>query len=518
VAFLVARGVDDFGFAGQIASQVGSNPLSLRLALDVLEKEGGDSKGFGWLKNRTPFFLRTADPLIQGQLYRRILHHVHDPAIAKLAHPGLVLRRVTPELIMDVLAEPCGVDVRNLDDAKRLLDEMEREVALVTRAEDGSLHHRPEVRQIMLSLLMNDEPQKVRDIQTSAVAFYALRPASDVAGRAEMLYHMLMLERPSDELEGAWRDAFTKYLGNALQDLPETSQTWLATHLGISVSASAAANVPLPEWERYALQRTRDVLRLGKPELALRVLAERNERTPGSELYLPQAQAQVMVRDLEGALGTVAQGLSEVVERLTQLKLYVVGSWADRLAVSTPPDDVVAEVSALQQQFGNDPRILRYALNRLTQMRLLRLEPSSDFRRWLLGASQEMTTTMLTLYPELTRDIAAAVGPDHPEVMLRLAPFIQFAPRRGGAAEEFFAVLHEWGTSSGIFERFNVDMSPTDVQATLRNLGLLAERGGVPESVFEALVKWLEEQGRSTPDQSLYQEIETDGPAMYAPA
>ena len=48
---------------------------------------------------------RTIPPreVLQGVLFRRILGHIHTPEIRQLAHPGLVLRRITPDLIKEVL-------------------------------------------------------------------------------------------------------------------------------------------------------------------------------------------------------------------------------------------------------------------------------------------------------------------------------------------------------------------------------------------------------------------------------
>ena len=46
----------------------------------------------------------------------------------------------------------------------------------------------------------------------------------------------------------------------------------------------------IAEWERYAEQRAKDLVSLGKLEDALRVLAERKERTPQSTLFRLEAQ------------------------------------------------------------------------------------------------------------------------------------------------------------------------------------------------------------------------------------
>src|SRR5581483_458862 len=99
-AFLQARATLPDATARAIAEQLRGNPLSLKLAAQVLRDEGVTA-GAAEIRN-LPLGLgkKVDDNLIQGQLYHRILRHIRDrePMVSKLAHPGLVLRRVTPEL------------------------------------------------------------------------------------------------------------------------------------------------------------------------------------------------------------------------------------------------------------------------------------------------------------------------------------------------------------------------------------------------------------------------------------
>jgi hypothetical protein len=210
VQYLLARGIANKAAARSLAKQVGGNPLTLNLALDVAKSEGVEEGGLKELDTRRYIFLRLKDNEIQGQLYRRILSHVHDKEARKLAHPGLVLRRVTPELIQEVLAEPCGVSVPNRERADELFDELRREVGLVTPAEDGSLRHRPEVRKVMVELLRRDEPAKVQQIHERAAAFYRRRKG--VVAKAELVYHLLVLNADRHEIDEAWQHGVEKYL------------------------------------------------------------------------------------------------------------------------------------------------------------------------------------------------------------------------------------------------------------------------------------------------------------------
>ncbi len=81
--------------ADRLASKLGGNPLSLMLAARIYKKRGligVDDVG----KGRWSFF--SADEVemaeIQGRLYDRYLDQIDDPDLRKLAHSGLILRRI----------------------------------------------------------------------------------------------------------------------------------------------------------------------------------------------------------------------------------------------------------------------------------------------------------------------------------------------------------------------------------------------------------------------------------------
>ncbi len=129
-----------------MASQVGGNPLTLGLAARVLQSEQVSTSGITGLKTRTWYLASLSEEIIRGQLYRRVLDHIHDPDVRALAHPGMVLRRVTPEIIASVLAPICKVAMTTKTRAQELFGELRKEHTLVWLEENGSLHYRPEIR------------------------------------------------------------------------------------------------------------------------------------------------------------------------------------------------------------------------------------------------------------------------------------------------------------------------------------------------------------------------------------
>src|SRR5262249_22046143 len=146
----------------------------------------------------------------------RLLGHIHDADVQKLAHPGLVLRVITTEIIAEVLAGPCAIDVRVEGRKEALFEALARE-ALVTR-EGDELHHRTDVRRVMLDLLRAD-PTKEKDVKAihrAAVAYHEKHASP--RDRAEEIYHRLCLCEPTDAVDARWIDGLKPYFSRAAVD------------------------------------------------------------------------------------------------------------------------------------------------------------------------------------------------------------------------------------------------------------------------------------------------------------
>jgi hypothetical protein len=85
----------------------------------------------------------------QTFLYARILERIADPEVRALAHPGLVLRYVTPDLIRLVLAGPCGIGPIPEPESLKLFSKLKDEYWLVEVSGAG-VRHRPDLRRLML--------------------------------------------------------------------------------------------------------------------------------------------------------------------------------------------------------------------------------------------------------------------------------------------------------------------------------------------------------------------------------
>ncbi len=352
LSLLAASGVGGEDLRRGLYAQVGGNPLSLKLAAEVARREGAEAEGLRNLKTRRFLFFAAREAVVQGQLYRRVLEHVHDPTVRKLAHPGLIVRRLTPEVIQEVLAEPCGLGELAFEQAQALFEQLQREVSLVSLGPDGALYHRPDVRRVMLEPLRVDQPAKVAAIHEAAVRYYAQQ--SDVVSRAEELYHRMASGQSREEIDPRWMPGVEPYLRSSLEELPAEVQAYACSFLGVDLPKKVWEQAQLVDWERFVVRRLRDLLLKGEPQWALEVLRERRERTPGSVLYAIEARVLILLERRDEAERFVEEGLdsvgwggdSVVVLKLLLLKALLVsarGELAEAQRILDDADRFAAE-------------------------------------------------------------------------------------------------------------------------------------------------------------------------------
>jgi len=376
-ALLVTHGLPS-NVAKQIFDAVGGSPLSLRLAADAW-KAGGDPTAD--LRKRSYFGWRLQDSQIQAQLFARILNHIHDPDVRRLAHPGLVLRRVTPEIIANVLAGPCDVKLAGPGDAQRLFDEMAREVSLV-RIEDGALIYRSDVRRIVMGLLRESDPERVLAIEEAAVRHYAARdqaPRDAVTvqlERAEELYHRLQLQQTPEILNERWMSGVEPLLAAAIDELPPRERAWLSSRLGRRLLPDELEQASLDTWERDTARSVRELLDSGEVQGALRSLHERKVRLAGSSLYLLEAEALDRSGDWDALRALCAEGIPSADERSRRdlsigLRLFAArAEMHDRQA--TGAKVLLDEAQTLVSYCASLVRPIELTLHRLALLRLER--------------------------------------------------------------------------------------------------------------------------------------------------
>jgi hypothetical protein len=348
--FLTGRGryVDDIklpGTAGQqtnlteedietIVTAVGRNPMSLRLAAEFVREQGIQS--LQSIETRSFLFLRLKTEKIQAQLYGRILGHIHDPDVRKLAYPGLIVRRITPEVIREVLAGPCDIALPDQKAADRLFDALAQEIALIQSDGERAVKHRLDIRRVMLGdLLAQVPPETVTAIDRGAVEYY--RAQTGARARAEEIYHRLRLGEPPETVGERWIPGVEEHLRNALEELSPSARLWLSRRLGVTPDPALLAQADLETWEDLTLRDAQRFLQSGNPHGALDLVSARKERSPASPLYRVEAETlRLLGRDKEaretarrGIGSAAAAGNSEVALDL-QLLLAAIEEGEDR--------------------------------------------------------------------------------------------------------------------------------------------------------------------------------------------
>lgn len=288
----------------RLAQQIGGNPLNLRLAARVVSGEQPGRYGISGLTSRRWGFFRVSEELIRGQLYRRVLDHIHDPRVRTLAHPGMVLRRITPEIIEDVLAPVCDIELDDGESAGELFTELAKEHTLVRRGDDEALYYRDDVRRPVLELLSNDQPELTRRVHEAAFHHYSDEIEAgtpDLVDHCEAIYHGIMLGLDAASLDAFWVKEVNTGLESAIDELPAEGKVWLAGRMDISLPEEFYREAGTAEWERMIGPRALAVLQEAGSLEVLSMLSEREERTSQSPLVSIEARCLVSIGDYSAA-------------------------------------------------------------------------------------------------------------------------------------------------------------------------------------------------------------------------
>lgn len=292
--------------AGDVIGIVGRNPMSLRLAARILR--GG---GLARLRdNAAELLLELKAEKIQAMLYGRILHHVHQEDVAKVAYPGLVVRRITPEVVRQVLAGPCALTLTPERDEFAIFYDLAQEAALVQMdARDGSLRHRVDIRRVMLQdLLDHVETQTVAAIDEAAVKYYAAQTGA--VARAEEIYHRLRRSEPMAAIDARWLPDAAPFLKDALEDFTTARpRLWLANKLGVTLESDLRQQADLEDWEDQSARAVVRYLAGNSPQRALQLLRERAARSARSPLYALEAETLRFLRLPDEALAVARKGV-----------------------------------------------------------------------------------------------------------------------------------------------------------------------------------------------------------------
>jgi len=446
--FLTSSRIEPESLVDVIVKRIGGNPLSLRLAVQIFHNEGGASE---------EFFNRLQKGRIQSALYTRVLEHIHDENVMNLAHPGLILRRITPGLILKVLAEPCGVTVNDISEAEKLFDSLSREITLVvpggvTKDEPRALRHTPEVRRGMIQLLREDEEQKdkVLTIQQNAITYY--EPYNDPVSRAEEIYHRLVLKQDRDTIAARWIDGVRDHLFNALEELEPREQAFLAARLEIDVDDDILAQAEQDDWEVIAGRRAHNFLKLDQPQRALETIAQRKSYAPGSPLFLFEAQAHQDLGRFEEARAVVRRGLaSEPIIDVVRFRLLIMLARLDlKMGIAEEALEIFGVARSLAAEMNDSLRLLEVTLGLLSPEMSSMLKPDMQaaLEKELLDLLRTIPDASLSGQLGLVRYVVGRFGQQDEAIVSRAVQLVGFESANRRQLRTLGRAIAEWDLSA----------------------------------------------------------------------
>ena len=440
---------------------VGTNPLSLKLAALLVAREG--LAALDNVEARRYFFLKVKAERIQAMLYGRILSHLHrrtsarGEKLCRLAHPGLIVRRLTSDVIEKVLAEPCGVELAGPDEARELFDLFRDEVALVEadpEDPEGGLRQRSDVRRLMLADLGASETIKAGEIDRSAIRYYAARRQEGPIMRAEEIYHRLRLGEDKAVLDPLWTEDVAPRLDGAVNELGPQARLWLSARLGITPDQTLLADADQELWETHAERRIRTFLfsTPSAPEPALKILQERKGRRPASPLYLLEAEALRMLGRPQAAIAVAKIGLNSIAEAQEPALAYaaelerLISLVEESTSNLNAALDGARRAEKLARNGGDQPGFLQA---QVAQLRLLRKlgQATSTFENLLNDVNGSLTPDLfssLRRRPSLLRELTAELGSRNPTVLHLGIEKLGVELANDQKQREFAEILKQW--------------------------------------------------------------------------
>ena len=486
-AFLMARTDLPEGEARLLARQFPGVPLTLKLLAKLIREEGYDEKSLRSLPKRSHFFRRVNETVLQAMLYDRVLGHVHSGDIEELIHPGLVLRRITPEIIREFLASRSGIPVPDEQRAEELFEELAEQVDLVEERGSRELIHRPDVRKGMLRLIEMSQPEMMAAIERAAVEYYGDRPGP--AARAEEIYHRLRLGEDPEEVDrDRWIPGVEPFLVGAADEMPPRARSFLAGRVeGTRIDLQSFSAGSLEDWEAATARDVRELLDEDLHEEAFRLLGLREERSAGSLLYPLDVEAHLARDDLEAAALKATEGIYSIisnplppgqegkVRRQVLLSLY---RYAARFAVADQDyraaDEQLRFAAGLAAELGRAEEHAGLILQRAQLRRTwgLATEQPDPVLAELLAASRGLEDRTLLSNPTLGLGIVREIGSQNPGFVVRILNLFGFESLRAEEIQRLAAAISELAAGSPLWRRWLVGFARDKGLTVGKDLGV----------------------------------------------
>ncbi len=358
------------------ASQIlGGHPLALIvLARYVQRLSDPPEKLMGDLARDANFKAEFA----QVFLYTRILDRISDGEIGKLAHPGLVLRRLNADLIRLVLAEPCLGHPVTPTEAADLIERLREEYWLVEPATAPfDLRHQPDLRRPMLPGLfagpgaIDSHPDdierktglaaKARQVARSAAELFQSGPHAEDAAfawwndmpmdtrSAEAAYYRALAGDPVETFDQRLASVMFATLGEDIETMP---RDWQVRISALRSQDVAAEDIDLLDGalRQEALQRLSQAARKVGAGAATKV-GSRPDAPPAQTGAGPTDDSIPSIEEFDTLLA------SNLSVRATPLNFGIAGSDGDAMPLgSAPPSGISALPGAAWTELAAEVR------------------------------------------------------------------------------------------------------------------------------------------------------------------
>ena len=296
----------------------------------------------------------------QAFVYTRVLERLTDPEIRRLAHPGLVLRLITPDLIRLVLAGPCLLGIIDQERAEVLFEKLKSQYWLVETISPGVVRHRPDLRRQMLPGMfagqresdlsaVADEKRKVRratlEVCTNAAAFYRHGPAEDDYCRP----WWETLKPQECEVEATYYDALSSFDDNSNCKAPLQISAEFATALRFGLGADFES---LPVAWRGVIKAARGDFRELSDAERTSLTGRLREAAESVEIERQLKAGKTSAADKHGSEEVLRRGMSKKLSE-AQMLMTKLGIDAGRVDGVAGPR-TTAGIMAFKEQQGTE--------------------------------------------------------------------------------------------------------------------------------------------------------------------
>jgi endonuclease G len=400
----------------RVANAIGGNPLTLKLAARLINEEGIE------VVRDEATVKRLSNEAMQARLYSRIVGHIADKDVQRLAIPGLVVRIIDKHVIRDVLAAPCGLGQIDDAHASRLMSSLEREITLVERLPDGVLRYRNDIRRVMLNGMSKAMAGQVNEIHQRAIAHW--RSMRGPRALAEELYHMLLSGVSSNEIEQRWMSEFDgelkAALSSAIEELEagDEARVWLSSKLGVALPEVEQMAMSIDAQESQTAIAATQYLARGEALQALNTVREKLPFRAGSPLFGIRARSLFRLGRTEEAIGAADEGidLARRAEMATECAdLILLRSYI--LEFSAREREALSELARVEPLVTTEIDRMRVLVRQVRLNRKLGVGSQVLVDKLVrLSAAHEEE---LVGHPAILREVAAEVGKVAPSILSR---------------------------------------------------------------------------------------------------